>query len=923
MGFKKWKSSLVIGKNPCYNCRKDGRDLKGDNFHYYGDEDGGHCFSCGWSLLSEEYKEENGLVEGKIYEEEGTLFDESELERIKSEYEWIDQPYRGIYPSTYKYFGVMHKVGQDGGLLEQIYPTFKGSDLQGFKRRILPKTFTKPYGDVGRDVDFFGQFRFLKSQSRDIIISAGEIDCMSIYQVLKEHTDSRNSRNNTDFEAVPVVSSTLGEEGTKVQAQLQYDWLNRFERILVCFDDDAAGKKALEGMFSSLPKGKMFVMELHSSDPNECLDNGDKQKIINAYYKAKPYAPVGVLGSSSLAEKILEHAAIEKIPLPPYMHRLQDLMAGGIPLGVIVNLISSSGTGKCFAPDTKILMHDMTVKNVQDVVVGDKVMGDDGTPRNVVRLSSGIDTMYKVNQVKGDSYTVNSNHILSLKKVGSSEVVNVGVEDYVKMKKWKKDSLKGYKASLDLMDSGEFIDKDLAYLLGLWLAEGSTDAARLTIGKEDKELIEFVRSFCETRGWGITTPPSTDREGSIGLTISGGFRGILGSLGMLGNKHVPKELKTSGIDVRRSLIAGFIDGDGYKDGKGWEMTLKDNQLVPDLVDVLRSVGLQVTVKDKFSKCKGFDGEIYKRLHVFGDTDRIPNKLTRKSCEPREQNKNPLHTGISVECIGMGEFYGFEVDGNHLFCLADFTVTHNSTHVDEIIYHWIFNSPYKIGIMSLESDSGEYGTKILSRHVGRKINLIEDVEEKLNFLNREDIVQQTKHLFTHENGQDRFMLVEDRDGSVEEVKETVERMVTSGDVKVVVIDPLQDLIACLPDDEQNKFMSWQKGMVKSHGITFFNVNHTKKSLTGGGAGSQGVDLVEEDTHGSSSIYKSGACNLLFSRDKEAEDIIVRNTTIMKMSKCRWTGNTTPFAGKYYYDNRTHTVHDFDDWKEKHPEMFVTE
>ncbi len=737
MGFKKWESSLVIGKNPCYNCRKDGRDHKGDNFHYYGDEEGGHCFSCGWSLLSEEYKEENGLVQGKIYEEEGTLFDESELERIKSEYEWIDQPYRGIEPSTYKYFGVMHKVGQDGGLLEQIYPTFKGSNLQGFKRRILPKTFAKPYGDVRREVDFFGQFRFLKSQSRDVIISAGEIDCMSIYQVLKEHTDSRNSRNNTEFEAVPVVSSTLGEEGTKVQAQMQYDWLNRFERILVCFDDDAAGKKALEGMFSSLPKGKMFVMELHSSDPNDCLESGDKQKIINAYYKAKPYAPVGVLGSSSLAEKILEHASIEKIPLPPYMHRLQDLMAGGIPLGVIVNLISSSGTGKCFAPDTKILMHDMTVKNVQDVVVGDKVMGDDGTPRNVVRLSSGIDTMYRVKQDGGDDYVVNSNHILSLKSSFSGFVHNINVVDFIESKmddfyKW----LRGYKANIN--GSGE-----------------------------------------------------------------------------------------------------------------------------ELMD------------------------------------------------------------IEVEDAGVGEFYGFEVDGNHLFCLADFTVTHNSTHVDEIIYHWIFNSPYKIGIMSLESDSGEYGTKILSRHVGRKINLIKDVEEKINFLNREDIVQQTKHLFTHENGQDRFMLVEDRDGSVEEVKETVERMVTSGDVKVVVIDPLQDLIACLPDDAQNQFMSWQKGMVKSHGITFFNVNHTKKSLTGGGAGSQGVDLVEEDTHGSSSIYKSGACNLLFSRDKEAEDIIVRNTTIMKMSKCRWTGNTTPFAGKYYYDNRTHTVHDFDDWKEKHPEMFVTE
>ena len=35
-----------------------------------------------------------------------------------------------------------------------------------------------------------------------------------------------------------------------------------------------------------------------------------------------------------------------KIPLPPFMHKLQEMMAGGIPLGRIVNLGSASGTGK-------------------------------------------------------------------------------------------------------------------------------------------------------------------------------------------------------------------------------------------------------------------------------------------------------------------------------------------------------------------------------------------------------------------------------------------------------------------------------------------------------------------------------------------------------------------------------------------------
>ena len=61
------------------------------------------------------------------------------------------------------------------------------------------------------------------------------------------------------------------------------------------------------------------------------------------------------------------------------------------------------------------MMHDGTIKLVQDILVGDKLMGDDSTPRNVLSLARGRETMYKVIPTKGDSYTVNESHILSLK----------------------------------------------------------------------------------------------------------------------------------------------------------------------------------------------------------------------------------------------------------------------------------------------------------------------------------------------------------------------------------------------------------------------------------------------------------------------------------------------------------------------------
>ena len=92
-------------------------------------------------------------------------------------------------------------------------------------------------------------------------------------------------------------------------------------------------------------------------------------------------------------------------------------------------------------------------------------------------------------------------------------------------------------------------------------------------------------------------------------------------------------------------------------------------------------------------------------------------------------------------------------------------------------------------------------------------------------------------------------------------------------------------------------------------------HTRKTANGQKAGSAGADLHEEDIQGASAAYKSAACNLMFSRNKEAEDEIERNTTIMKATKIRWTGKTG-IAGKYYYDNEKHTLYDLDDFLNEH-------
>lgn len=238
---------------------------------------------------------------------------------------------------------------------------------------------------------------------------------------------------------------------------------------------------------------------------------------------------------------------------------------------------------------------------------------------------------------------------------------------------------------------------------------------------------------------------------------------------------------------------------------------------------------------------------------------------------------------------------------YIFNIAADTGIGKTTYVNEMIYYWIFNSPHKIGIVSMELDAGQYGEALLSRHISRKLALMPNVVEKLQYLGSEQVKRKSDELMINPDGSDRFFLLDNRDGSVEEIQDTIEELVVACNCKVIILDPLQDVLDGLTNEEQSVFMKWAKGFIKSHGITFVFINHMRKSENSG----------EMDIMGSSTIIKSAAANILLKRDKLAEDPIIRNTTTVMVSKNRVCGLTGP-AGATYYDNQTHTLHDLDDW-----------
>jgi hypothetical protein len=145
-----------------------------------------------------------------------------------------------------------------------------------------------------------------------------------------------------------------------------------------------------------------------------------------------------------------------------------------------------------------------------------------------------------------------------------------------------------------------------------------------------------------------------------------------------GGKRIDARYLRNSKEVRLQLLAGLIDTDGHLIDGCYEIATKWEGLRDDILFLCRSLGLSVT-----HAIKRVNDVEYYRIYVSGDNHSIPC-ITRKKAAPRRQIKDALVYGFSVDTIGFGEYFGFAIDGNHLYLLADFTVTHNTLQQIEIL-----------------------------------------------------------------------------------------------------------------------------------------------------------------------------------------------------------------------------------------------
>lgn len=375
------------------------------------------------------------------------------------------------------------------------------------------------------------------------------------------------------------------------------------------------------------------------------------------------------------------------------------------------SILVTNGGVACHGRDTPVLMFDGSIKMVQDVVVGDLVMGPDSAPRKVMKAHAGIGQMYRVLPKRGKAFTVNGEHVLSLKTtraLGSKKRKNVVVtnitvnEVLARGQTFIKNSFL-YRAGVDFKHSPVPIDP---YFLGLWLGDGTHCAPSIT--SADPETAAYLTKFTSRypQLCLVVTPKPNNKASNYRLSLkssvphpkkqfgSGDWRrnpitDALRSIGVWRNKHIPQRYLVNDRETRLQVLAGLLDSDGHLDrrdgNKGFSIITNRPKLAANIEFLARSLGFATYAKIVVKKntLTGASGK-YHQMQIAGDVSEIPTKLSRKRAAPRvaiksngRGTKDVLRTGYAIEPIGYDEFFGFTLDGDHLYLLDDFTVTHNS------------------------------------------------------------------------------------------------------------------------------------------------------------------------------------------------------------------------------------------------------
>jgi len=358
-------------------------------------------------------------------------------------------------------------------------------------------------------------------------------------------------------------------------------------------------------------------------------------------------------------------------PMRPYQREIIDtyMQHAKTSGGGIISV--GCGRGKCLAEGTLIPLFNGTYKLVEDLIIGDQLIGDDGTPRTITNLGSGESEMYTIqpniflnkkheNLVENTwnhgykkysfetyyyftPYTVNENHILTLAReitqvdgTKVNKLFDIPLTDFLKLPKEIKNTYKTVKIPLDLINPG--------YVK--------------TQGTEHPNKYEVIRYIPNTH--------VTNKYYKHGLEI--GCAILWHNDGKIYNSiTLSKAIRKYETNFHNLIdfYIGFMNGisrgnDAVTYPFKLPITSCNYNLFENVIYLLESLGIA------YSICK-----------QEGDSWELPFKNYDHITILYDEYITTSYYDFEIISKGPGKYYGFTLDGNGRFILEDRTVTHNT------------------------------------------------------------------------------------------------------------------------------------------------------------------------------------------------------------------------------------------------------
>ena len=237
-------------------------------------------------------------------------------------------PQRRLSQETCGRFGVTVEYSSTGEIQKHFYPYYhtESGEICAAKVRDVKTKGFHATGDMS-GAGFFGQQQC--SGNKYITITEGELDALSVYEMFNKQYD--------------VVSLRSGASNAAKEIKEQLEWLESYENIVICFDNDKAGDAALEQVKDLFSPNKLKICKLPVKDASDMLMANRVKDFTQLWWNAKVYRPDGIVAGTETWDKLVEKRQVKSIPYP--WEGLNHITRGHRPYE-LVTITSGSGMGK-------------------------------------------------------------------------------------------------------------------------------------------------------------------------------------------------------------------------------------------------------------------------------------------------------------------------------------------------------------------------------------------------------------------------------------------------------------------------------------------------------------------------------------------------------------------------------------------------